>query len=399
MYEQMKIIDAFIINPPEKLSKNDMAKKVAMECVEPHFKSINMWELSSYNGGAKFKNGDTLIARITPCLENGKTAQVDFLLENEVGFGSTEYIVLRGKDNVTTNDFAYYVAISNRFREKAISSMTGSSGRQRVQLDLLSEKKVYIPPIPVQKRITNILSAFDEKIETNRKHINILNDKINSLYLSWFNDFNYPNANGELIFNDKLEREVPSDGEVMQFQDFLTPNTEKIGDTSAPIYSTTNNGIARRDDKFNKNLTKTQSNNKKVVKDDLIFGLSREILNFGVFPDEMGSVSPAYQIFKIDKQIILPFMLELEIRINMPRYMDILQLGAREGQGIRKDYLMKKYFFVPKIKIQQEFFELYETFQNKIVKLKEENVVLAEIRDTLLPKLMSGELPIEVGEE
>ena len=78
--------------------------------------------------------------------------------------------------------------------------------------------------------------------------------------------------------------------------------------------------------------------------------------------------------------------------------MDILQLGAREGQGIRKEYLFQKDFLVPPMELQLRFEEIARPIEWKIANLKEENEVLAEIRDTLLPKLMSGELPVEVGE-
>ncbi|MCW2279447.1 restriction endonuclease subunit S [Heliophilum fasciatum] len=249
-----------------------------------------------------------------------------------------------------------------------------------------------------QVSIANQLAIYDRKIEKNVIHMMLLKEIVSVVYKNWFNDFNYLSSTGELVKNKNLNRDVPSGWNVLQFKDFLTPNSEKIGDVDAPIYSTTNKGITFRDEKFNKNLTKSQKNNKKVVKDDLIFGLSREILNFGVFTDEIGSVSPAYQIFKIDQSVILPFILELEIRINMSRYMDILQLGAREGQGIRKDYLLHKHFLVPKMEVQQEFSKIYIVMQKKISKLKEENDVLSEIRDTLLPKLMSRELPVEVDE-
>ncbi len=86
--------------------------------------------------GARFMNGDTLLARITPCLENGKTAFVDFLRDGQVGWGSTEYIVLHAKAPFAL-EFAYCLARSARFRDFAIRSMTGSSGRQRVPADAL----------------------------------------------------------------------------------------------------------------------------------------------------------------------------------------------------------------------------------------------------------------------
>lgn len=82
-------------------------------------------------------NGDTLFARITPCLENGKTAFADFLQNGQIGWGSTEYIVLRPKLQLP-NEFAYCLARSQSFREFAIQSMTGTSGRQRVQVESLN---------------------------------------------------------------------------------------------------------------------------------------------------------------------------------------------------------------------------------------------------------------------
>lgn len=233
-----------------------------------------------------------------------------------------------------------------------------------------------------QERIANKLFLYDKKIAINIKHISLLEKLIIEVYKEMFT--NEPGKKG---------------WKVIKFDDFLSPYTEKIGDIQALVYSATNRGISLRDKKFNKNLSKSLKNNKKVVKDDLIFGLSREILNFGVFENEIGSVSPVYQIFKIDKAVILPFILELEIRTNMHKYMDILQLGAREGQAIRREYLLQKEFCVPPMELQLKFEQITKPIGQKISKLKEENEILAEIRDTLLPKLMSGELPVEVGEE
>ncbi len=86
-----------LVNPTELLSKGTKAKKIAMTVIQPFTKKAPSYSIESYNGGMKFKNGDTLVARITPCLENGKTVFVDILDKGEIGFGSTEYIVLREK--------------------------------------------------------------------------------------------------------------------------------------------------------------------------------------------------------------------------------------------------------------------------------------------------------------
>ncbi len=101
-----------------------------------------------YQGGAKFQNGDTLLARITPCLENGKTAFVNTLKTNEVAAGSTEFIVMRAKNNVSSY-WVYCLAKDEDFRNYAISSMIGSSGRQRVHEKYLEDYK--LPSISMEK--------------------------------------------------------------------------------------------------------------------------------------------------------------------------------------------------------------------------------------------------------
>ena len=102
----------------------------------------------AFGSGMRFINGDTLVARITPCLENGKAAFVDFLQDDQVAWGSTEYIVLRPKSPLP-EEFAYCLARSEEFRDFAIQSMTGSSGRQRVPAESLAHFRVAVPPQPV----------------------------------------------------------------------------------------------------------------------------------------------------------------------------------------------------------------------------------------------------------
>lgn len=93
-------------------------------------KNKGLWICRIY-AGPKFRNGDTLVAKITPCLENGKTAFVDILEDDEVAFGSSEFIVLRQNEN-SINDFIFYLAKSPAFRKRAIGCMEGTSGRKRV---------------------------------------------------------------------------------------------------------------------------------------------------------------------------------------------------------------------------------------------------------------------------
>lgn len=100
--------------------------------------------MRDFGSGMRFRNGDTLLARITPCLENGKTAFVQCLPDDTVGWGSTEYIVMRPRDPVPA-EYAYLLARDAAFREHAIRSMTGTSGRQRAQGDSVATFKLASP--------------------------------------------------------------------------------------------------------------------------------------------------------------------------------------------------------------------------------------------------------------
>jgi type I restriction enzyme S subunit len=131
-WEVMPLSQAININPRVPLKKGVIAKYVDMKALPTSGYSIDVLIEKEYSGGAKYENGDVLLARITPCLENGKTGIVDFLKENEIGFGSTEFVVLRGKDTIKT-PFIAALSRDEVFRKHCTTSMVGSSGRQRVQ--------------------------------------------------------------------------------------------------------------------------------------------------------------------------------------------------------------------------------------------------------------------------
>ena len=168
-WKVVKLSDIAEFNPRESLPKGTIAKKVAMDKLQPFYRDIPSYEIEAFNGGTKFRNGDTIMARITPCLENGKTAFVDCLNKDEVAFGSTEFIVLRAKPGVSDAQFVYYLATSPEFRQVAIKSMVGSSGRQRVQQPVLEDLELVVPELPKQKRIGGFLAAIDDKIALNAK--------------------------------------------------------------------------------------------------------------------------------------------------------------------------------------------------------------------------------------
>jgi type I restriction enzyme S subunit len=136
--------EVFEINPTRTLTKGTLAPYLDMANMPTQGPSPESWVMRETGSGMKFINGDTLVARITPCLENGKTAFVDFLRDGEVGWGSTEYIVLRPKGAIPPV-FAYLLARTKTFRTFAIQQMTGSSGRQRVPADSLNKYSITAP--------------------------------------------------------------------------------------------------------------------------------------------------------------------------------------------------------------------------------------------------------------
>lgn len=136
--------DAIEVNPSRSLSRGMTAPYVAMKEMPTRLSRPTGWWRRKFGSGSKFQNGDVLLARITPCLENGKTTFVDFLDGKEVGWGSTEYIVLCSKPPLPS-EFTYCLARSERLREHAISNMTGTSGRQRVPATCFDRFPVVAP--------------------------------------------------------------------------------------------------------------------------------------------------------------------------------------------------------------------------------------------------------------
>ena len=192
-WRTIRAADFIDFNPRLSLKKGDIATKVAMDKLKPFTKKIPETEKAEFNGGAKFCNGDTVMARITPCLENGKTAYVDMLDDGEIGFGSTEFIVMRAKTGISDPQFVYYTAINPVFRNVAVKSMVGSSGRQRVQQSVLEELELSVPDLDEQRRIGDFLARIDEKIA--------LNDRINDNL----------EQQAQAIYHERFETASPDD--------------------------------------------------------------------------------------------------------------------------------------------------------------------------------------------
>ena len=144
-WEAVPLPDLIEVNPPRSLRRGAVAPYLDMANMPTKGHAPDRVIHRPFGSGMCFTNGDTLVARITPCLENGKTAYVDFLEQGRIGWGSTEYIVLRPKPPLPC-EFAYCLARSGRFREFAIQNMTGTSGRQRVPAKALAQFVLPSPP-------------------------------------------------------------------------------------------------------------------------------------------------------------------------------------------------------------------------------------------------------------
>ncbi|MBM6956597.1 restriction endonuclease subunit S [Ligilactobacillus salivarius] len=164
-----KLGEIIELNPRESIKKGNIARKIAMDDLGEFKRDIESYSYSEYKGGTKFRNYDTLMARITPCLENGKTSFVNILEENEVAFGSTEYFVFRAKQDIINPYYLYYLVTTDKFREVAIKSMSGTSGRQRVQKDQILDFSVDLPSLEDQEKIMKPLKLIDDKISLNTK--------------------------------------------------------------------------------------------------------------------------------------------------------------------------------------------------------------------------------------
>lgn len=172
--------ELFEFSPTEKLSKGTISTYVEMKDLQDSAMVYHHTK-REFKSGSKFRSGDTLLARITPCLENGKIGFVDFLEENELGWGSTEFIVIRTKENIQKS-FSYFFVSEPTFKQYAIANMNGSSGRQRVKADTLAQYKLAIPPLKLIKKFTTISEANLKMMSNLKNQIIYLKELHNTIF-------------------------------------------------------------------------------------------------------------------------------------------------------------------------------------------------------------------------
>ncbi len=385
-WQNLEIEKIADFNPRESLSKGSLARKIPMDCLRVFEKKIIGFEFAKYSGGPKFRNGDTLLAKITPCLENGKTAKVDILNDDEVAFGSSEFIVLRAKEN-NDSDYLYYLARSPAFRKKAISCMEGTSGRKRVNEGALKLQILPIPNPDIQQKITSVLSALDAKIEFNNQ-INVELEKMaKTLYDYWFVQFDFPDANGKpykssggkMIWNEELKREIPDGWEVKEVKDFLNVATGKEDANFAEI-----NGKYP----FFTCGEEVLKCNKAKFKGKAVLVAGNGNFNVKYFDGEFNAYQRTYVLIPSEvKYVGIVFRNVFE---NISKFK--ISSNGSIVKFIRKEDVEKIKVILPKdnFKILEILNQNIDFIQKNI----QQNQTLAELRDWLLPMLMNGQVKV-----
>lgn len=215
----MKLSDFCYINPAEQLKRNEEYEFIEMADLIPGNRYVFSKQKKIFNGSfSKFSNKDTLMAKITPCLENGKISQ--YIGENKA-FGSTEFNIFRKKESVSNADYLYYLVSSTLVKEPAIKSMSGATGRQRANLDEIKQINVPDFNIVTQEKIAKILSNYDDLIENNNKRIKILEEMAQKIYKEWFVDFKFP-GHKTTTFKDSELGKIPCNWDVKKVSEIST---------------------------------------------------------------------------------------------------------------------------------------------------------------------------------
>ena len=379
-WTKMKLSDIADFNPRETIKKGEIAKKISMDVLRPFYRDVPYYTEECFSGGTKFRNGDTIMARITPCLENGKTAQVSILNDGEVGFGSTEYIVFRAKEGIADKNYLYYLVCSPEVREPSIKSMVGSSGRQRVQTDVVKNLEIDVPPLVEQERIGSFLRLIDDKIA--------LNDKINN---------NLEQQAQAIFANEFLSLDMLPEGwkqaSLIDIADYLNglamqkyrPTADESG---IPVLKIKELRQGFCDD--NSELCSPSIKSDYIIHDgDVIFSWSGSLL----VDLWCGGICGLNQhLFKVTSNKYDKWFYYAWTKHHLDRFVAVAADKATTMGHIKRDELAKAEVLIPNEADYNRIGALLQPIYEMIISNRIENKKLAATRDILLPKLMNGEI-------
>jgi len=371
----MKFLDYIQVNPTIKLEKDKQYPFVEMANADVFAREPKQIDIKKYSSGVKFQRGDTVIARIEPCLQNGKGFFVKNISE---GFGSTEFLVFRPKDDKVTNEFLYYFMLTDYIRKSMINSMTGATGRQRVNKDIFKSLELSLPSVEKQKRIADILSAYDDLIENNQKQIKLLEEAAMRLYKEWFVKLRFPGYE-----NSKIVDGVPEGwrlgrvSELAEFKRGKTITKKNAKDGNVPVVA---GGL---EPAYFHNVANTVAPVITISASGANAGYTR-LYNTDIWASDCSYIDASYG----DKLYFIYTFLK-----NNKEVIDNLQRGAAQPHVYAKD-INALSTYIPESTIMEPFCNLVAPLFKKIAVQERLISELKQARDKLLPKLMSGEIEV-----
>ena len=380
-----KFTDLILINPSVPLVKGKKYPFVEMASVSTTNRIPDHIDERMLSGGVRFQAGDTVIARIEPCLQNGKKFYCKDIVE---GFGSTEFIVFRPKNGAVDNVFLYYYMQLHNVRERMIQSMTGATGRQRVNPDIFKDIFIDLPSIEVQKKIGCILSKFDDLIENNQKQMILLEETAHRLYKEWFVELRFPGHENVQIVDGVPEGwyEVTLDSiaDVIMGQ---SPKSEYYNHDSEglPFHQ----GVGSYGGRFVKDDTYSTSYTRIAEAGSILFSVRAPVGRLNITKNRIviGRGLSAMN-HKEGMQSYLFYLLKERFFKE-----DMVGNGSIFA-SISKNELLNQRFLVPDTELVRRYNDMAAALDQKIKSLDSAICFLQEARDRLLPKLMSGEIEV-----
>lgn len=374
--KRLTIGNAFEVNPRVLIKRGTDVPFITMDRLKPGHRDVTATETRAFSSGSKFEAGDTLMARITPCLENGKIAR--YLPENaaEKATGSTEFIVLRGKPGVTITDFAYYFVTTPAIHDLSVSLMTGTSGRQRVDIGALCAAEVTIPDLGTQRSIVTILGSLDDKIAANQKAVLQLDNLRQALWQRNLQDGAFPKPLSSLasfVNGGAFTKNATGTGRVVVRIAELTGGIG--GNTVRNVLDVPDNQVVRNG--------------------DLLFSWSGTLM---VKRWPLGEAIVNQHIFKVVPDRDFPAVF-LDCAIDQQlEYFRMIAAGKATTMGHIKRSDLDAEVEIP-VQIREDDLQLSSSLWDTAVSLEKENVSLAKTRDELLPLLMSGKITVKEAEQ
>lgn len=397
-WTEKRLIEFIDVNPTVKLNKGEVYPFIDIDKVSPSLRSVTNEEEKVYDGQScsKFCNGDTVFSRITPCLENRKIAKVS--IDGQAAFGSTEFYIFRAKEGKSDENFVYYLTSSDAVVLPAINSMTGASGRQRADKRFIERTKLNVPDLPTQKRISDILSTYDDLIENNNRRIALLEKAAQELYKEWFVRFRFPGYE-----NAKFENGLPEGWKRKKISAYYdtcsggTPSRTHEEYFEEGIYPWVKTGeikdciIIDTEEYITKEAVKKSSAKLLPARSVAMAMYGVNIGQLGYFDKQM-TCNQACCVFS-DKRSFSSKHYLFQYLKSIREYLLLISFGAAQ-QNLSQELIKKIKIVMPSDDVVRAFEEKMDVIYDSIKTLMYKNQNLAKQRDLLLPRLMSGKLEV-----